>query len=145
VFVVAILTDFIDGKIARKYGLVTDFGKLSDSIADKALTGMGFIGLSIIGELWWWVTIVILVREWGITIMRFLILKYGVMAANMGGKIKTVVQSFALIVYLMPLPDGFKPVAWVLMGVALVLTVATGIEYLWEAKKMRQKYYAEQG
>src|SRR5580765_1874009 len=82
VFAAAIATDAVDGHIARTRNLVTDFGKLADPIADKALTGMAFIGLSVIGELWWWVTITILVREWGITIMRFVIIRYGVMGAN---------------------------------------------------------------
>ena len=82
----AIGTDYLDGYLARKHNIVTKFGKLADPIADKALTGMAFIGLSILGELWWWVTIVILVREWGITLMRFVMLRYGVMAAGRGGK-----------------------------------------------------------
>ena len=101
VFVIAILTDSLDGHIARKYNLVTNFGKIWDSIADKALTDMAFIVLSIVGELPWWMTIIILVREWGITALRFAILKYGVMAANRGGKLKTLVQSFALIAFLL--------------------------------------------
>ena len=85
----------LDGHLARKHNIVTKFGKLADPIADKALTGMAFIGLSILGELWWWVTIVILVREWGITLLRFVVLRYGVMAAGRGGKIKTVLQAVA--------------------------------------------------
>lgn len=96
VFVLAIITDAIDGNVARRYNLVTDFGKLWDPIADKAITGMAFIGLSILNELPWWITIVILVREWGITVLRWAILKYGVMAANRGGKLKTVLQSVAI-------------------------------------------------
>jgi len=99
IFVIASITDIVDGKVARKYGLVTRFGKLWDPIADKTLTGMALVGLSIIGELPWWITIVILVREWGITLLRFLILKYGVMAANRGGKLKTVTQSIAIVMY----------------------------------------------
>lgn len=135
-FAVGIGTDFIDGYLARKHNLVTSFGKLADPIADKALTGMAFIGLSIIGELWWWVTIVILVREWGITIMRFVILRYGVMAAGRGGKIKTVVQAGALIIALLPLPGWALPISWTVMGAALILTVITGIDYVLEARRM---------
>ena len=97
---------------------VTKFGKLADPIADKALTGMAFIGLSINGDLWWWVTIVILVREWGITLLRFVMLRYGVMAAGRGGKLKTVTQAVAVILYLLPLPGWAEPVAWVVMGIA---------------------------
>lgn len=143
VFILAILTDAADGRIARKYNLITDFGKLFDSIADKALTGMAFIGLSIIGELQWWVTIIILVREWGITIMRQFLLKYDVvMAANKGGKLKTVTQSLALIVYLTWLPQQPPVVAWLgwtLMAVAFILTVVTGIDYVRQAARVRSQ------
>lgn len=141
VFVIAILTDSLDGHIARKHNLVTNFGKIWDSIADKALTGMAFIVLSIVGELPWWMTIIILVREWGITALRFAILKYGVMAANRGGKLKTLVQSFALIAFLLWLPGlgvAFEVVKWALMWIAFILTVVTGIDYLFEARKLRK-------
>ncbi len=141
VFAIAILTDSVDGYLARRYDIVTKFGKLADPIADKALTGMAFIGLSIIGELPWWVTAIILVREWGITVMRFLMLRYGVMAANRGGKIKTVLQSVALILYLLPLPTS-GPVHWfavIVMAAAFIVTVLTGLDYIWEAVKMRRR------
>jgi len=92
VFGLAIATDALDRRIARQYNLITDFGKIWDSIADKALTGMAFVGLSILGELPWWITLLVLIREWGITWMRVAMLKYGVMAANRGGKLKTVLQ-----------------------------------------------------
>ncbi len=150
VFTAAILTDSIDGYLARKHDIVTRFGKLADPIADKALTGMGFIGLSIIGELWWWVTIVILVREWGITLMRFVVLRYGVMAAGRGGKVKTVLQAVATVLYLLPLrdvwpahaPDGGNLAAFVVMMAALVVTVVTGAEYLRHAVRLRRSALA---
>lgn len=138
IFALAIGTDFWDGRIARKHGIVTTFGKLVDPIADKALTGMALIGLSVVGELWWWVTIVILVREWGITLLRFVILRYGVMAAGRGGKIKTVLQSLALGLLLLPLPTWLLPVGWVLMGAALILTVVSGADYLVQAYRLRR-------
>jgi CDP-diacylglycerol--glycerol-3-phosphate 3-phosphatidyltransferase len=138
VFTVAILTDTVDGYLARRHNIITRFGKLADPIADKALTGMAFIGLSIIGELPWWVTVVILVREWGITVMRFVMLRYGVMAAGRGGKVKTVLQAIAVIMYLLPLPGWVEPVAWVVMGLAVVVTVVTGIDYVREAVKLRR-------
>ena len=146
IFVVAIATDAVDGRIARKYDLVTNFGKLWDPIADKALTGMAFVGLSILAELPWWITIIILVREWGITVLRWAIMKYGVMAANRGGKLKTVLQSVALIMFLpglqfMPAPWGW--VAWAAMVVAFALTVLTGLDYLREANRMRASWLAE--
>jgi CDP-diacylglycerol--glycerol-3-phosphate 3-phosphatidyltransferase len=129
----------VDGKVARKYGLVTRFGKLWDPIADKALTGMALVGLSIISELPWWITIVILVREWGITLLRFLILKYGVMAANRGGKLKTVVQSVAIVWYLLPVPAWLHAIGVVVMWAALILTVLTGLDYCREAYQLRKK------
>ncbi len=138
VFAVAIGTDYLDGYLARKHNIVTKFGKLADPIADKALTGMAFIGLSILGELWWWVTIVILVREWGITLLRFVMLRYGVMAAGRGGKIKTVLQSVAVILYLLPLPGWAEPVAVVVMAAAFIVTVITGVDYLREAVQLRR-------
>ena len=143
IFVVAILTDFVDGKLARKYDLVTSFGKLADPIADKALTGMAFIGLSVLGELWWWVTIVILVREWGITVLRFVVIRYGVIAADRGGKAKTALQALALTLYL--LPFGMVPglrwvhvVGEVLMVAAVVVTVLTGANYVRSALRLRR-------
>jgi len=142
IFVIASITDIVDGKVARKYGLVTRFGKLWDPIADKTLTGMALVGLSIIGELPWWITIVILVREWGITLLRFLILKYGVMAANRGGKLKTVTQSIAIVMYLLPLPSWLHVVGVVVMWVALILTVLTGLDYCWEGYRLRKRALA---
>lgn len=144
VFIIAMVTDFIDGKLARKHNLITKFGKLMDPIADKALTGMAFIGLSIIGELWWWVTILILVREWGITLLRVAVLKYGVIAANRGGKLKTMLQSIALPLYLLPLPGWLHPVAFVVMMAAFVVTIVTGLDYVREAIKLRNNALAEQ-
>ena len=142
IFIIASITDIVDGKVARKYGLVTRFGKLWDPIADKTLTGMALVGLSIIGELPWWITIVILVREWGITLLRFLILKYGVMAANRGGKLKTVTQSIAIVMYLLPLPSWLHVVGVVVMWVALILTVLTGLDYCWEGYRLRKRALA---
>jgi CDP-diacylglycerol--glycerol-3-phosphate 3-phosphatidyltransferase len=140
-FAAAMITDKIDGDLARKHDIVTDFGKIADPIADKALTGMAFVGLSIIGELWWAVTVVVLIREWGITVMRFWLIRRGVvMPAGRGGKLKTVVQTVALALLIMPLRqlDGFwEPVGLVVwwiglatMAAAVVLTVWTGVEYV---------------
>jgi CDP-diacylglycerol--glycerol-3-phosphate 3-phosphatidyltransferase len=151
VLVVALATDFIDGKIARKYNLITNFGKLWDPIADKAITGMAFIALSIVGELAWWATILILVREWGITLMRFLIIKWGVMAANRGGKAKTMLQSWVLGIWVAPFHLYFDDVplwlTWpklILMAATVIITVVTGLDYLREAKKLHDRYVAGQ-
>ena len=146
VFIVAMLTDLADGHIARKYNLITDFGKLWDPVADKALTGAAFVSLSILGELPWFFTIIILLREWGITWVRAVIAKYGIMAANKGGKLKTLTQTFALILFslwLPGLPGAVQVLAWLLMWAALILTVVTGIDYLKHAWAIRRKGKAE--
>jgi CDP-diacylglycerol--glycerol-3-phosphate 3-phosphatidyltransferase len=154
IFVGAMITDKIDGDLARKHDLVTNFGKIADPIADKALTGMAFVGLSIIGELWWWVTIVVLVREWGITFMRFWLIRHGVvMPAGRGGKLKTVIQTLSLGLLIMPLLmfTGFwEPVGELLwwaaavgMGAAVLLTVATGVDYVRETVVARRAQRAE--
>ncbi|MEV4900523.1 CDP-diacylglycerol--glycerol-3-phosphate 3-phosphatidyltransferase [Citricoccus sp. NPDC055426] len=141
-FAVAIYTDKLDGDIARARGLVTSFGKIADPIADKLLTGAAFVVLSLLGELWWWVTALILVREWGITLMRLLVLKYGVMPASRGGKLKTVLQAGALLALLAPLGalvgDWWLYVGYTLMAAALVVTLVTGIDYLVKAVRLRR-------
>ncbi|MDR1711760.1 MAG: CDP-diacylglycerol--glycerol-3-phosphate 3-phosphatidyltransferase [Propionibacteriaceae bacterium] len=143
-FSVAIATDFADGRIARKYDLVSDFGKLWDPIADKALTGAAFVALSILDELPWWVTIIILVREWGITWMRVVMLKYGVMAAAAGGKVKTFLQSIALILYLLNIDSVFMMwLGYLTMGAAFVLTVVTGLLYIRDALRLRAAQQAD--
>ncbi|MBP2458731.1 CDP-diacylglycerol--glycerol-3-phosphate 3-phosphatidyltransferase [Clavibacter michiganensis] len=136
-FIVAIATDGVDGHIARSRNLVTDLGKLLDPIADKVLTGAALVMLSVLGELPWWVTIVILVRELGITAYRFAVLRDRVVAASRGGKLKTVAQAVAISVALLPLwdvvGDGMHVVNTVLMSIALVLTVLSGLDYMRQA------------
>ena len=137
VFVAAAVTDRVDGQLARKYGLVTDFGKMADPIADKALIGAALVGLSILGDLRWWVTGVIAARELGITLLRFAVLRHAVIPAGRGGKLKTLVQAVAIGFFLLPLPDVLDPVAWVLMGGAVLLTVVTGLDYVVQAIRLR--------
>ena len=142
-FILAIATDGIDGAIARKHNLVTDLGKLLDPIADKVLTGGALVALSILGELWWWVTIVILVRELGITAFRFVMLRDRVIPASRGGKLKTIMQSVAISLFLVPLwlvlGDWIHWVNYAAMAVALVLTVSTGIDYLVAARRVARQ------
>ncbi|MFL6124839.1 CDP-diacylglycerol--glycerol-3-phosphate 3-phosphatidyltransferase [Actinophytocola sp.] len=137
VFAVGSITDYIDGHLARKYGLVTDFGKVVDPIADKALTGAALFGLSVLAELPWWVTLTIAVREVGVTLLRFWVIRYGVIAASYGGKVKTFAQIIAIGLYLLPLPAALDPLLWVGMGIALVLTVVTGLDYVVRALRLR--------
>lgn len=106
IFAAAMITDKIDGDIARKHNLITDFGKIADPIADKAVTGMALIGLSLTGDVWWWVTIIVLLREWSVTLLRLSVLKKVVMPAAQSGKIKTTLQALALGLLIMPLPHG---------------------------------------
>ena len=133
-FVLAIASDAVDGYLARSRGLVTDLGKLLDPIADKVLTGAAFVGLSILGELPWWITVVVLVREVGITIHRLMIVDDVVVAAAWMGKLKTLAQAIAITLALFPLPhligDVFVWVNVVAMTVAVVLTVASGVDYV---------------
>jgi CDP-diacylglycerol--glycerol-3-phosphate 3-phosphatidyltransferase len=155
IFAVAMVTDKIDGDLARKHDLITDFGKIADPIADKAITGMAFIGLSIVGDIWWWVTIVVLVREWSVTLLRLSILKDVVIAAAQSGKIKTVLQAFALAGLIWPLPHGdahggafdFWPgptgevlfyLAQVMLAGAVVMTMWSGYEFFRDVRKQRR-------
>ncbi|MFC7450064.1 CDP-diacylglycerol--glycerol-3-phosphate 3-phosphatidyltransferase [Rhodococcus daqingensis] len=137
VFAVAAITDRIDGQLARKYGLVTDFGKLADPIADKALIGAALVGLSVLGDLSWWVTAIIAVRELGITLMRIAVLRHGVIPAGRGGKLKTLVQSLAIGLYLLPLPESWATASAIAMGLAVFLTVVTGLDYVIQAIRLR--------
>jgi CDP-diacylglycerol--glycerol-3-phosphate 3-phosphatidyltransferase len=144
-FIVAIATDGIDGAIARRYNLVTDLGKILDPIADKVLTGSALVCLSILGELWWWVTIVILVREIGITVFRFVMLRDRVIPASRGGKLKTLLQSVAISLALLPLwlivGEWIYWVNWTAMALALILTVITGIDYLVAARRENRRQH----
>ena len=140
VFVLASITDFIDGAVARRYGLVTTFGKVADPIADKALTGVALIGLSLLGELSWWVTGIILGREVAVTLLRFWVIEHGVIPASRGGKAKTVAQVVAIAMYLADVPvPWWSTVAAVAMGVAVVLTLVTGVDYVVRAVRLRRQ------
>jgi CDP-diacylglycerol---glycerol-3-phosphate 3-phosphatidyltransferase len=137
-FALAILTDRYDGMIARRTGQITEFGKLADPIADKALTGMALIALSILDLLPWWVTVVILVRELAVTLLRVWVIRHGVIAASRGGKMKTVAQSLAIFLYLLPITGLLASARWWVMAAAVVLTVVTGIDYVYRALALRR-------
>ena len=148
IFCLAMITDWIDGTVARKYGLITDFGKIADPIADKALMSAAFIGLAIIGgpgSLPWWVPVIILVREYGITVMRLIVVKKIVLPASKGGKIKTVLQTVAVGLLLLVVPVGhlgihgltigLLVVAWVILVAAIVQTLWSGMQYVVDVGK----------
>jgi len=139
IFAVAALTDRYDGRVARERGLITDFGKLADPIADKALIGAALIGLSILDILPWWVTAVILARELWVTALRFWVLRHRVIPASRGGKLKTLLQAVSIGLYLLPLGGAWQVAADIIMGVALVITVLTGLDYTWQAWSARTK------
>jgi CDP-diacylglycerol--glycerol-3-phosphate 3-phosphatidyltransferase len=150
IFIAGMVTDKVDGDLARKHNLITDFGKIADPIADKAMTGMAFIALSLVGEVWWWVTIVVLLREWSVTLLRLSIMKNVVIAATQSGKIKTVLQSVALSALSFPLVADDH--AWgtpgevlfyanqVLLAGAVAMTLWSGYEFFRDA--YRQKHVA---
>jgi CDP-diacylglycerol--glycerol-3-phosphate 3-phosphatidyltransferase len=135
-FAVASLTDLLDGELARRRSLITDFGKIADPIADKALTGAALITLSYLGELAWWITIVIVVREVAVTALRFWVIRRGVIAASRGGKAKTMLQVIAISLYVLPWHLGLA--REIVMGAALVVTVVTGIDYTARAIRLHR-------
>ncbi|MEU9299904.1 CDP-diacylglycerol--glycerol-3-phosphate 3-phosphatidyltransferase [Streptomyces sp. NPDC048269] len=138
-FAVAMITDIFDGHLARTYNLVTDFGKIADPIADKAIMGSALICLSWLGDLPWWVTGVILGRELGITLLRFWVIRYGVIPASRGGKLKTLVQGTAVGMYVLALTGALATMRFWVMALAVVLTVVTGLDYIRQAVVLRRK------
>ena len=137
VFGVASVTDLLDGRLARSRGLITDFGKIADPIADKALTGAALVTLSALGELAWWVTVVILAREISVTLLRFWVIRRGVIAASRGGKLKTLLQVVAIALYVLPGPPAV--VREVVMAAAVAVTVVTGIDYGVRAVRLHRR------
>ncbi|MFD5630142.1 MULTISPECIES: CDP-diacylglycerol--glycerol-3-phosphate 3-phosphatidyltransferase [unclassified Streptomyces] len=137
-FAVAMITDIFDGHLARTYNLVTDFGKIADPIADKAIMGAALICLSYLGDLPWWVTGVILGRELGITLLRFVVIRYGVIPASRGGKMKTLVQGTAVGMYVLALTGPLATLRFWVMAAAVVLTVVTGLDYVRQAIVLRR-------
>lgn len=138
-FCVASATDFADGWIARRYELVTSFGKVADPIADKTLTGSALILLSAYELVPWWVTVLILVREWGVTALRFWVIRYGIIPASRGGKLKTALQIAAIAWFLWPVPEPFDVIGVGLMVAALIVTVVTGVDYVLQAVRLRRR------
>ncbi|MEV5726961.1 CDP-diacylglycerol--glycerol-3-phosphate 3-phosphatidyltransferase [Streptomyces pharetrae] len=142
-FAIAMITDLFDGHLARAYNLVTDFGKIADPIADKAIMGAALICLSALGDLPWWVTAVILGRELGVTLLRFLVIRYGVIPASRGGKLKTLTQGVAVGMYVLALTGWLATLRFWVMAAAVVLTVVTGLDYVRQAIVLRRQGIAE--
>ena len=143
-FALAMITDLFDGELARRMNLVSDFGKIADPIADKAIMGTALVALSALGDLPWWVTIVILVREVGITLMRFWVIKLAVIPASRGGKIKTLTQGIAVGMYVLVLTGPLATARAWLMAVAVILTVVTGLDYVRQVVVLRRAALARE-
>jgi CDP-diacylglycerol--glycerol-3-phosphate 3-phosphatidyltransferase len=137
-FTIAMITDLFDGELARRRNLVTDFGKIADPIADKAIMGAALVCLSLLSDLPWWVTVVILTRELGITALRFWVIRHGVIAASRGGKMKTLAQGVAVGLYILALTGPLASLRWWVMGAAVLLTVVTGLDYVRQAVVLRR-------
>ena len=136
VFILLMFTDQLDGYLARKYDVITDFGKLADPIADKALMISALVSLNVLGELWWWVTAIIVFRELGITVWRMVLARRGrVVPASKGGKLKTVLQTLAVALYILPLSGFATWMAHIVMGLAVAVTVVTGVQYLLDSRQ----------
>ncbi|MGV0098658.1 CDP-diacylglycerol--glycerol-3-phosphate 3-phosphatidyltransferase [Streptomyces californicus] len=138
-FAIAMITDLFDGHLARTYNLVTDFGKIADPIADKAIMGAALVSLSILGDLPWWITGVIIARELGITLMRFWVIRHAVIPASRGGKLKTLAQGTAAGMYVLALTGPLATLRFWVMMVAVVLTVVTGLDYVRQAVVLRRQ------
>jgi CDP-diacylglycerol--glycerol-3-phosphate 3-phosphatidyltransferase len=138
-FALAAFTDRLDGQVARAWGQVTEFGKLADPIADKALTGTALVGLSLLGDLSWWVTAVVLVREIGVTLLRFWVIRHGVIPASRGGKLKTFLLSVAIGLYVLPLTGVLHDAAVLIMAVAVAVALVTGADYVRQAVTLRRR------
>ncbi len=136
-FAVASLTDRVDGQLARRHNLVTAFGTVADPIADKALMGTALVALSLLGELPWLVTGVVLVREVGVTLLRFWVIRHGVMPASRGGKVKTLLQGIGIVLYVLPLTGWPATARAVVMTAAVGLTLVTGLDYVARALRLR--------
>jgi CDP-diacylglycerol--glycerol-3-phosphate 3-phosphatidyltransferase len=134
-FFIVGLSDILDGKIARSRNQITEFGKLLDPIADKAMLATASIGASVLGMLSWWVTAIFLIREVAVTILRFAVIKNGVIPASKGAKLKTFFQSFGVGFYILPLPSYLNIPRDLFMAVAIYLTITTGVTYFRKALK----------
>jgi CDP-diacylglycerol---glycerol-3-phosphate 3-phosphatidyltransferase len=137
-FTIAMITDLLDGELARRRNLVTDFGKIADPIADKAVMGAALICLSALSDLPWWVTVTILTREFGITLLRFWVIRHGVIPASRGGKLKTLAQGVGVGMYILSLTGVLATLRWWVMALAVALTVGTGLDYVRRAISLRR-------
>lgn len=137
VYVVACLTDLVDGHVARMRDQVTDFGIMADPIADKALVGTALIGLSLLGELHWWATVVILGRELAVTMLRMAVRRHGLIPASRGGKLKSLTQNVAVTMYLLPLTGFAADLRLPVLLAAIAATLVTGVDYAVQAARLR--------
>ena len=138
VFTIACVTDVVDGRLARAWGQVTPFGVMADPIADKALVGTALIGMSLLGLVPWWATLIVLGREVGVTLVRLAVLRHGLIPASRGGKLKALSQNLAVAAYLLPLGGLLAQTRFPLLLVAVACTVVTGLDYVVQAVRLRR-------
>lgn len=137
ILILAASTDGLDGSIARRRGLITNLGKILDPIADKALLSGSLIVLSVLDAVSWYATVLILLRELGITLFRLLIIRRRVLPASSGGKFKTVMQIVAVCLVIAPfgfLGEWYFWVTNVVLWFTVAITLWTGALYLWPKK-----------
>jgi CDP-diacylglycerol--glycerol-3-phosphate 3-phosphatidyltransferase len=130
VFFILGLTDILDGRWARNSNRITALGTFLDPVADKALIGSAMISLSIQGRFPWWITILILTREIGITLFRLMVIKGGVIPASKGGKLKTLMQNFGVGFFMLPFPSWLEWFRVAFISVAIILTITTAYDYI---------------
>jgi CDP-diacylglycerol--glycerol-3-phosphate 3-phosphatidyltransferase len=137
ILIIAASTDGLDGSIARKRGLITNLGKILDPIADKALLSGTLIVLSILGAVSWFATVLILIRELGITIYRLIVVRRHVIAADGWGKFKTVMQIVSVCLVIAPfgfLGDWYYWLTNIVLWFTVAITLWSGALLLWPKK-----------
>jgi len=145
-FVLASITDYLDGYWARKYHLITSFGKIMDPIADKFLVLAAFGMFAHIGAFYWWMFWIFAVREIGVTLFRFWAMSKGrVLAAEKLGKAKTVVQISSIIIFFVllitaPFEQTYLTILiygnFIVMYIAIILTVLSGVAVFWNNRRL---------
>ncbi len=146
IFVIAAATDALDGYLARRWEVVSSFGKLADPLADKALVLGALVVLALQAEIPWWPLIVVGIREAAITIGRLAVARDVVIPASTGGKLKTALQVIAIFMLLLPTHSAWVDVVgwWVLVA-SVAVAVATGIDYGWRIRKVALRHQSRRG
>lgn len=146
VFLAAGATDFLDGYLARRWAVVSTFGKLADPIADKVLILAALGMIAVIGEVGWWVVVVLAIREIAVTVGRLMVAGDTVIPASRGGKVKTALQVLAISLFLAPVSTTWVDyVAYVLLIASVLLALLTGYDYMRRIAAARRRQRAGYG